>query len=428
MRPLPLLALALAGGLLAGCAVGSDDAPLDGGDDAAKETGDATGDVGETGDSARPDADASDGATDTKTDAADAAEAEVDPCPGKTSCAGKCVDTTNDVDHCGKCDNPCPDRASAVRTCVASICGFACNVGYDDCNGIKLDGCETSLDTSVANCGLCGKVCPGAPNADPKCTGGTCGTTCKIGWGDCDATKAGCETDTTVSPSHCGGCGKACPSGPTTDPVCGGSTCGTVCKSGFGSASGFCTNMGGAFATQSGCGGCANSNPYTSGCSCPTGFVPGASYLARTDTCGITASNIQFCESTGPAAGVWGGAFQVDDAVSCSLACRVTNPKTGACSCPSGYTAQYARVLITNSCGGKIGSRIGICVHPSVSLDNYGGSFQIDDSVSGGIGCRMANTRTGGCSCPSGFAGYALRTLVDSSAGEIGAQLFHCLR
>ncbi|MBL8714546.1 MAG: hypothetical protein JNL79_01045 [Myxococcales bacterium] len=422
---LPLLVLLLA----TGCATGSDEVVFtDGGEDGAKEAGDATGDAPR--DATDADATADSSVIDsTLGDTADAKEAEVDPCPGKTSCSGKCVETTNDLDHCGKCDNPCPDRKNAIRTCVASLCGFACNIGFDDCNGDKLDGCETSLDTSTDNCGLCGKACPAVTNADPTCTKGACGYTCKTGYGNCDGT-AGCETDTTINPSHCGGCGKACPSGPTTDPVCGGSTCGTVCKSGYVSVSGHCTNMGGAFAKQAGCTGCGNGNPYvSSSCSCPAGFAAGAAFLARTDACGITNSTVQFCETGGGAAGVWGGAFQTDDAVSCGLSCRVANPKTGACNCPSGYIAQYARVLITNTCGSKIGSRIGLCVHPSVALDNFGGAYQVDDPVGGGLGCRMANTRTGGCSCPTGFSAYPIRTLVDSSGGsEIGSQLFECLR
>ena len=367
--------------------------------------------------------DATSDTTDTSTAPVDAA----DPCPGKKLCAGKCIDLTNDVDHCGGCDQVCPDRANATRTCNTAVCGFACNTGFDDCNKVPLDGCEIATSSALDNCGSCGKACPTGVGATPHCTAGTCSLTCNSGFGDCDGTP-GCETNTTTSTTNCGACGKVCPSGATTDATCSSGTCGTTCKSGFVSTSGFCSNVAGAFATNPGCSGCGNANPYTSGCSCPSGFSPTGAFVARTDACGITGSTIQFCESGGAAVGVWGGAFQTDDPVSCGIACRSANAKTGGCSCPAGYNTEFVRVLITNGCGSKIGSQIGICVHPTVALDDFGGVYQVDDAVPGGAGCRVANVRTGDCSCPSGFGASAVRTLVDSSSGEIGAQLFTCFR
>ncbi|MEO7093307.1 MAG: hypothetical protein ABI175_08650, partial [Polyangiales bacterium] len=350
-----------------------------------------------------------------------------DPCPGKKLCAGTCYDLTLDVDHCGGCDQVCPARAGATRTCVSSTCGFTCNTGFDDCNKVATDGCEVTLATALDHCGACGKVCPAGTGASPACDKGTCGLTCTAGRGDCDGA-AGCETDLTTSTSHCGSCSKVCPADATTDATCAGSSCGTTCKSGYASVSGRCTNVAGVFATNAGCSGCGDASSYTSSCTCPSGFSPGAGLLARTDRCSLTASTIQFCESSGPAVGVWGGAFQVDDPVACSLSCRTPNPKTGVCGCPPGYTTQYARALVTNSCGSKIGSSIGLCIQPSVAFDGFGGAYQLDDSVPGGTGCRLSNLRTGTCSCPSGFTASALRTLVDTAGGEIGGQLFTCWR
>ncbi|MBI2396129.1 MAG: hypothetical protein HYV09_41585 [Deltaproteobacteria bacterium] len=59
-------------------------------------------------------------------------------------------------------------------------------------------------------------------------------------------------------------------------------------------------------------------------------------------------------------------------------------------------------------------------------LADFGGVYQLDDSVAGGLGCRVANLRTGGCSCPTGFTAHALRSIVDSSAGAIGSLIFWC--
>ncbi len=300
--------------------------------------------------------------------------------PGMALCGGKCIPTYNDVDNCGGCGIKCPDVPSAVRTCVASACGYACNAGKGSCDGDDKNGCETDLNTSTSHCGACGKACSAKPNADATCSGGACSETCKAG---------------------------------------------------FASLSGYCTSFAGAFETHApACTTCNDGNGYTSGCSCPAGFSASSSYLARNDACSaLRAASIQFCETSGLGSSVWGGAYQADDPVGCAVSCRVSNPKTGGCSCPAGFSATAIRVLIKNSCSGIIGSQIVVCIHPTAALDNFGGGYEEDDPVSGGLGCRVKHPRTGGCSCPSGFSPHGLRTTVDiSGGGEIGAHAQVCTR
>jgi len=205
-----------------------------------------------------------------------------------------------------------------------------------------------------------------------------------------------------------------------------------VCKSGFASVGTYCSNFGGAYETHvASCSTCNNGNPFTSGgCSCPAGFSASSTYVARNDACSaLRAASIRFCETSGTGSSVFGGVYQIDDSVSCGAGCRVSNPKTGGCSCPSGYSAAMLRVTIQNGCGSIIGSNIGVCVHGSAALDNFGGVYQQDDPVSGGFGCRNKNPRTGGCSCPSGFSANPLRVLADASGGgEIGSAVNFCTR
>jgi hypothetical protein len=124
----------------------------------------------------------------------------------------------------------------------------------------------------------------------------------------------------------------------------------------------------------------------------------------------------------------WGGAFQRDDGVGCGQGCRAANPYTGACSCPGGFTTATFRVLADGpGCGGLIGSSVNLCV-PSAPGPRFGGAFQVDDSVPGGVGCRAANPLTGACTCPSGYGAAGLRVQVDSSRGFIGSAIFQCVR
>jgi hypothetical protein len=82
-------------------------------------------------------------------------------CPaGQTFCAGACVDTKTDVNHCGGCGMACSSNHVALA-CTAGMCGGACQGTYRDCNtNRRTDGCEIDISTDAANCGGCGTDCP----------------------------------------------------------------------------------------------------------------------------------------------------------------------------------------------------------------------------------------------------------------------------
>jgi hypothetical protein len=141
---------------------------------------------------------------------------------GLTECSGSCVDLSTSERHCGMCEAACPPVAGAIAACAAFRCGFFCATGRADCDRLTATGCETDLETSPSHCGACGTVCTGAPNATPACTSSACGFDCNRGFADCDGVPVnGCEVDTSRSAFHCGACGTQCGSG----LVCVGGLC-----------------------------------------------------------------------------------------------------------------------------------------------------------------------------------------------------------
>ncbi|MBX3218060.1 MAG: hypothetical protein KF850_39000 [Labilithrix sp.] len=102
--------------------------------------------------------------------------------PGLTLCNNRCVDVATDVFHCGSCGAQCEDFTggiivgasgkTSVATCVYGTCALTCVAGRADCNGNRLDGCETNTNNDPQNCGGCGAVCDAV--AGQACVGGRC--------------------------------------------------------------------------------------------------------------------------------------------------------------------------------------------------------------------------------------------------------------
>ncbi len=241
------------------------------------------------------------------------------------------------------------------------------------------------------SCGHVGEIC---------CTGALCSS------GVC--TGALCRA--------CGAAGQPCCAGSScTSGVCAGVTC---------------ASFGGAYETNvSACAACYATNPLATACACPPGAVPLATLDGINDCAGgsPTTAGLVFCAmATYTAGSDFAGVYQVDDAVACGRGCRVPNAYTGGCSCPSGATAVSMRSLARDTCGGIIGSVITACVPTTATRVTFGGVYQGDDGVPGGIACRAANPRTGGCSCPSGTSPHGLRVEVDTPSA-IGSHIFVCM-
>ena len=151
--------------------------------------------------------------------------------------------------NCGMCGRPCsiPNGTGSCGTGTCVLTG--CNTGFGDCDGLSSNGCETNTaggsvgpSGSILNCGSCGTSCSVA-NGTPSCTSGVCGVGgCAVNFADCNGSYSdGCETNTTISVSHCGGCGKAC-SATNGTPSCSASTCSIACNPGFGNCDSLATN------------------------------------------------------------------------------------------------------------------------------------------------------------------------------------------
>jgi hypothetical protein len=140
------------------------------------------------------------------------------------------VDTNTAALHCGRCGSACA-LPNATPACRAGACAIgSCNAGFADCDGVAANGCEVSLTTDPTHCGACATACAFA-NATAACTSGRCTLgACAAGYGNCDGAAAnGCETDTSATVDHCGGCGMAC-SASHGAPSCAAGACSIVCE------------------------------------------------------------------------------------------------------------------------------------------------------------------------------------------------------
>ena len=128
----------------------------------------------------------------------------------------------SNTQSCGGCGKLC-SSAGVTEACTGGVCSGPCDPGYADCNGNKLvDGCEVILAGDVNHCGECGVACNLA-DATPICSSGVCAIgACTIGYQDCDAIAAnGCESAAATDTANCGACGAACPG----DQVCKNGAC-----------------------------------------------------------------------------------------------------------------------------------------------------------------------------------------------------------
>ncbi len=156
-------------------------------------------------------------------------------CPtGMTACEGACVDLTRDLRHCGRCRNECPSHPRSTATCAEGVCGLMCMTGLGDCDGDRINGCETDLMTAVAHCGACGMACS-IVNGTAACARGVCvRANCNAGFSDCDMDSVnGCEVNLGMSAAHCGSCGRTCSLANATSACAAGACTIASCNAGF---------------------------------------------------------------------------------------------------------------------------------------------------------------------------------------------------
>jgi hypothetical protein len=134
--------------------------------------------------------------------------------PPEFNCNGRCANLLTDSANCGMCGRACPGgSACSAGTCVTSP---ACQAPRMTCGGACVD-----VTTSTAHCGACGNACA----SGQSCVGGAC-----MGGGGCPAGQTSCSgtcVDTRTSAQNCGLCGIACAAGQTcSNGACvGGQAC-----------------------------------------------------------------------------------------------------------------------------------------------------------------------------------------------------------
>jgi hypothetical protein len=154
-----------------------------------------------------------------------------------------------DESNCGQCGAACFVN-NGVAACADGACTddiLECFGGFGDCDVDPENGCETNILVDESNCGQCGAACF-VDNGVAACSDGSCTDDiiqCFDDFADCDLDPVnGCETDLQTSQANCGQCGAACFL-PNATTFCSAGACIDVidqCNAGFGDCDGNPTN------------------------------------------------------------------------------------------------------------------------------------------------------------------------------------------
>ena len=130
-------------------------------------------------------------------------------------CIGACVDLDQSTEHCGACGQGCNTltRNAEGQTCAQGTCNYtSCQGGFLDCDENRENGCETAVDAD--HCGGCDEICPDLPHIAARvclwevdawlCTYDQC----QAEWLDCIPEQPGCET--ARGPTNCADCEDHC--------------------------------------------------------------------------------------------------------------------------------------------------------------------------------------------------------------------------
>jgi hypothetical protein len=358
-----------------------------GADAAAGSAGSSGHDAGgASGSDASTDADGSAGTT---LDGGDASDGEVKCTAEQKLCAAKCVPLTSPEYGCAaaSCD-PCHIQHAVAKCSTNGSCMLdSCETGYANCDDVGSNGCEIHLLSNIDHCSGCGKKCIVAAGT-PACTGGVCGVSkCETGKGDCDQQlDNGCETDTTQSLEHCGGCGNACDV-PHATPACQASACKVAtCNSGWADCNG---------EADDGCE--ANTNEsvaHCGGCDTKCPDPPNGSAACENGTCGVgCAANFGNCDgdpNNGCETELLGSE---EHCGACGMAC---SPANGTGQCTGGVCAITGCAAGFDDCDGVVAN--GCEVNLLADVTNCGGC---------GTACTTPKNSTPTC---NGTCGYTCNT------------------
>jgi hypothetical protein len=151
---------------------------------------------------------------------------------GYTAYNGKCIDTTSDLNNCGRVNNICTIVTNGTQSCSNGQCLTTCNQGYRKCG-------EACLPINVDNCVGCGIKCADVVGATKRCTQQTCQYECESG-----LTQSATRCYNASSIETCGPSMTKCTGPSNSDVYCRSGQCGFTCKSpNYTLYNGTCANM-----------------------------------------------------------------------------------------------------------------------------------------------------------------------------------------
>ncbi len=311
------------------------------------------------------------------------------------------TDLGNSDDDCGACDNEC-EYTNGAGSCSDGTCELvACGSGFADCDLVASNGCEVALGSDYFNCGGCDVSCA-VSNATTLCNAGSCTVlSCSFGYENCNNSVAdGCEVSVLNDLVHCGGCGNVC-SANNASSVCTGGTCGiNACNGGFADcnnsyADGCETNL---RSDNGSCGACGDACSFANGvgqCNAGTCELVGcASGFANCD-----GDDTNGCETDTTS--------DVGDCGACGIVCSDNNA-TPVCnnsvceigSCDSNFAD--CNLSPADGCEINLLSDVSncnacnaVCTVPSGTPSCIGGACTVDDCSTGTANCDGSNTN--GC-------------------------------
>lgn len=324
----------------------------------------------------------------------------------------------SDKEHCGSCSNDCTALGSNL-VCELSQCKVStCPAGKLECDGSLTVLCETNIQTDVQHCGSCSNTCLTAHVAAASCVAGGCAIdACVAGWKDCDGfASTGCEREVFESTASCGACNRPCSSTKITLLDCTGGVCNSTCQPDYGNCSqptvgnddGCETNL---LTATAHCGQCGHpcSSQATLSTSCVQGQCSPVCQPGRID-CVRPAAPVadDGCETVTSAPGV--PAAPAHCGV-CGRACSTANTNQVQCGA-------------SGQCNSTCNAPFGNCVKPGPPASDDGCETDLGSSVvhcgTCGHACSSANSdavdcTTGQCApaCKTGFADCQTPTGTD---------------
>jgi hypothetical protein len=340
---------------------------------------------------------------------------------GTTFCVDRCARLSDDPSHCGACGNACMGAPNAAPSCGGGRCTLVCAPSFGDCDNNPGNGCEAALRDRVDHCGGCGMACT-RPNATPRCAEGVCRvTSCNAGFESCDGVEDnGCETNTASDARNCGACGRACAL-PNAGAACRNGGCElSGCSPGYANCNGVPSDgcEVNTLTDNFNCGACgASCAPGTacSGGACRSSCAPGTTFCSG--ACVDVQSDPSHCGACGRACGggqrCVGASCVTPGPANDLCGSAVTVPMSSSQWTTAGTNVGAGREL-TPSCGFNVGTDVWFrftIPGPSRELvyaDSFGSAFDTVMYFASSCGVALSGTTTAGdalCNDDSGSAG-----------------------